>query len=171
MLDLLRPLNAELPPGIELLCGEIRGPAAATLSGAAPASLPKPPELTVVEAPPPEPTTQIFLLQGVQWIENGARRSASAYKIVTMPPACAERAMLHGVGIDPRSPRAIEMRQFSKQPHIFNPAKRYDLDVDAVPQPGQPAQPAIEQTDRGGPYTVKVAGPNGAFFDGPGDAA
>jgi hypothetical protein len=84
---LLGNLSVEIPVAVELFISELRARADQTLAGTAPATLPAPPVLTVVnEEPLKMPTITVFSLERLSWLVDGKRESCGAYQIHGLPP-------------------------------------------------------------------------------------
>jgi len=104
-------VQAQVPPETEFVASVLQGHAKAVLNGAAPASLPKPPEpapVVVVEQPPQ--TRTVFATHSLKWTENGRQRTALAFEDVTLPLELAEKALRIGACV----PQSHDMRKTHK---------------------------------------------------------
>jgi len=107
--DLLGNLRAEIPNAVELFVAELRARADQTLEGRAPATMPAPPVLTVIEETAP-PTISIFSLERLSWLdERGQRQNCGPFEIHSLPVKAAKIAMERGLAISPDSERYKKM--------------------------------------------------------------
>jgi hypothetical protein len=133
---LLANLRAEIPVAVELFTAELRGRADQVLQGTAPAFMPAPPQLTVVEEEKPLPETTVFVLDvRVTWPIDavGRRQSLGPYQIGGIPEFWAREALSRGLAIDPTSDRYKAMRAEAGRigwPHVSDPMSCRDLDRD-----------------------------------------
>ncbi|MGO9236673.1 MAG: hypothetical protein ACLP4V_22335 [Methylocella sp.] len=155
-----------LPDGFAVIVAEVRARAAATLTGSAPASLPRPFVPQIVEKKI-EPTIQIFALEHLRWTPAAAGElsQADAFHIVALPVKYAEIALERRVACLPDDPRAEAIRANRHGPSAGAP-RTVDLDRDpnavAVYQHGrhvrdEPAQ--FVPFDRGPARTIFVDRP------------
>ena len=166
---LLENLAVEIPQAVAVFTAELHARAQRTLDGDAPASLPAPPQLTVITPEKAAPTIQVFSLQSLQWRdERGAPQVAGPFQIAALPAAKAKVALQRHWAVEPASPEAQQIIK-GAQPHIFDPGKIHDLDLDPhapkVINPlgkitAQPPIPGFTVIDRGPPQPARfVKGP------------
>ena len=129
--DLLSNLSVEIPGAVELFISELRARAAQTLAGTAPATLPAPPVLTIVEESMTMPTISIFTLERLSWLDGrDQRQSCGPFQIVALPDKAAKIALARGLAILPDSDRYKQMRETARKvglPHQVDPMKVFDL--------------------------------------------
>ncbi len=133
--QLLENLHSEIPNAIALFAAEIRARAVQTLEGRAPATLPAPPVLTVIEEEPlVMPTIQVFALERLSWLDDkGLRPGCGPFQIVNLPVKAAKIALERGLAIALDSDRYKQMRETAKKvgwPHLVDSQKTFDLDRD-----------------------------------------
>jgi hypothetical protein len=132
---LLGNLRDEVPAAMKIFVAEIRGRAAQTLTGTAPATLPKPFVPTIIKDEP-LPETVIFVLNvKIAWPVDGHGKRAylGAYQIGSVPEFWAKVAMERGLAIDPTGDRYKAMRAEAGRtgwPHIADEMAVRDLDRD-----------------------------------------
>ncbi len=132
--DLLGNLGAEIPSAIELFVSELRARAAQTLAGTAPATLPAPPVLTIIEEPPATETIEVFANESLCWKDHrGQLARLDAHHIGQLPVHAAETALARNLAYKLDDSRFLKMRETARKvglPHLVDPQKVYDLDRD-----------------------------------------
>jgi hypothetical protein len=156
--ELFARLEAELPPAFALIAGELRGRAAMTIDGHAPAALPKSVEIAIPA--PPIPRTRIFAMQNLKFRdpETNQVRLVERFDIVELPNSLAELAMSENLAIDPELDRARELiKQRRGAPPLSE--KCYDLDHggEAPKSPRGQIPWNIEVINRGPPTRMSLA--------------
>lgn len=122
----------------------------------------------LVAAAPDRPVTgQIFTIRKIRWHENDQPgwRTAHAWVDVTLPVACADRAIDLELAVKPGDPKAREMR--GKQAVYPPPHSDHCATVDPVgfvapvgtPEPRGAIHSKFTPVDRGPAYKVPVAAP------------
>jgi hypothetical protein len=92
--ELLGNIGAEIPSAVELFVSELRARAAQTLAGTAPATLPAPPVLTIIEETSGMPTISIFTLESLSWLdEHDQRRHCGPFQIVALPSLSRQKSL------------------------------------------------------------------------------
>ena len=158
--ELFARLGAELPPAFALIAGELRGRAAMTLGGHAPASLPMP-EIVIPPAPP-IPRQSIFALQNLKW-RNPAQPQdfelAERFGFANVPAELAHKALENGIAILPDDERVAKLK-YNRKGGAPHPATCHDLDTGEAPAPiGNLPWDAFRRVDRGGPVRMSLAPP------------
>ncbi|MFZ3328218.1 MAG: hypothetical protein WA231_21060 [Methylocella sp.] len=130
--DLLGNLTTEVPAAVELFVSELRARADQTLAGTAPPTMPAPFVPVIVEETPKMPTTTIFSLERLYWLdERGQRQNCGPFQIHGLPTEAANIALKRGLAILPDSDRYRQIRELARTvglPHLIDPMKTYDLD-------------------------------------------
>jgi hypothetical protein len=150
----------EIQPTVAMVARELRGRAAATLAGNAPAALRTAP-LALVPQPQPETPKleRFFTLWAVKFVDaSGVLRRAPQFVIVELSPAQAERGLASGDVCridDPRVAKHRNARTGSQQ--LPRPEHCHSLDgvSDIAYEPPQ-QQPVFEKVDRGPGFTMRV---------------
>jgi hypothetical protein len=157
---LLDELESSLPSSFAILASEMRGRAAETITGRAPASLPVPE--VVIPPAPPIPRTRIFAMQNLKFRdpETNQVRLIERFDIVELPSNLVDIAVSKNLVIDPESDRA---RELIKQRRGAPPLQErcHDLDTGQSPQPPSGPLPfdAFRRVDRGPPIKMNLAPP------------
>jgi len=157
---LLDELESSLPSSFAILASEMRGRAAETIAGRAPATLPVP-EVII----PPAPSisrTRVFALQNLKWTDPETHRLTlcERFDVCALPSSLAELAMSKNLAIDPELDRARELiKQRRGAPPLQE--KCFDLDHggEAPKSPRGHAPWNIEVINRGPPTRMSLAPP------------
>ena len=157
--ELFARLGAELPPAFALIAGELRGRAAMTLDGHAPAALPQPVEISIPA--PPIPRTRVFALQNLKWTDLETHRLTlcERFDVCALPNSLVDLAISKNLVIDPESDRA---RELIKQRRGAPPLQErcYDLDLGGEAPKSRSQLPwNIEVINRGPPTKMSLASP------------
>jgi len=156
---LLDELESSLPSSFAILASEMRGRAAETIAGRAPASLPVPE--VVIPSLPPIPRIRVFALQNLKWTDPETHRLTlcERFDVCALPPSLAELAMSKNLAIDPELDRA---RELIKQRRGAPPLQErcYDLDLGGEAPKSRGQIPwNIEVINRGPPTRMSLASP------------
>jgi hypothetical protein len=150
-------VRSEVPAAIKMIASILRDRAHATISGTAPASLPK-----VALAPkpvqlPPPAIETVFFLRAAKWTDvEGKLHLIPKFGDGELPPEIAARALALGAAVPIDDPRR---RQFGCQSlPLPNVEWCTNLDnSDAAPNTAEPViHSAFEKLDRGPAYTIKA---------------
>jgi hypothetical protein len=160
LFDLYKRLINEMPAAHALIASEMRGRAAETIAGHAPATLPVPE--VVIPPAAPIPRQSIFALQNLKW-RNPVRPQefelAERFSIVNVPAPLAAKALENGIAIPPDDERVAKLKYNRKGgPPI--PEKCVDLNTGELPKPPSGPIPwGLEVINRGAPTKMSLAPP------------
>jgi hypothetical protein len=132
---LLDELESSLPSSFAILASEMRGRAAETIAGRAPATLPTPEPQPV--AAEPIPRQMVFLLKDAKWRSPGRPLEfelGERFSFANVPAELAARAPENGVAILPESEQAQKWK-YNKRGGPPIPEKCIDIETGELPKP------------------------------------
>jgi hypothetical protein len=150
--------RVEIPEGADLIARLVRQNREQVLAGHAPPRMPTLPEPYVEILPPPAPTTTLFALRSIRWIDDaGKRQLVAQYNDAVLPQRLAARALQSGACVAVTDPCRRKLHTQGATPP--NPAGAFDLDA-PPPEPERSSgelHSAFEVVDRGPTRILQIA--------------